>query len=205
LWVLGTFLFAGFFNWSVNGRSILPMVPAVVILLARRLEQRAQAGKIIRPGGVNVCLAAGAALALLVAAADFQLAQAVRRSAEQTHARYGGREKTLWFEGHWGFQYYMERLGAMAVDVKHPVTRQDDFLAIPSNNTNVKLPNKQETSSWEVLSIPGPRWVTTTGMAAGFYTSVSGLLPFAFGPVPPEKVLMYMIKLTSPAAQGKQP
>jgi hypothetical protein len=201
LWVLGTFLFAGFFNWTVNGRSILPMAPAVGILLARRLEQLAQAGKIIWQGGVNICLAAGAVLAFGVAAADFQLAKAVRRSAEQTHAKYGGGEKTLWFQGHWGFQYYMERLGAKAVDMKHPVTKPDDFLAIPSNNTNVKLPNKQETHSLEVLSIQGPRWVTTTGMAAGFYTSVSGLLPFAFGHVPPEKVLMYAIKPTSPASQ----
>jgi 4-amino-4-deoxy-L-arabinose transferase-like glycosyltransferase len=38
LWVMGTFLFAAFFNWIVNARSILPMAPAVGILIARRLE-----------------------------------------------------------------------------------------------------------------------------------------------------------------------
>jgi 4-amino-4-deoxy-L-arabinose transferase-like glycosyltransferase len=38
LWVLGPCVFV-VFCWIVNGRSILPMAPAVGILLARRLEQ----------------------------------------------------------------------------------------------------------------------------------------------------------------------
>jgi hypothetical protein len=37
-WVLGTFVFACFVNWTVNARSVLPLVPAAGILLARRLE-----------------------------------------------------------------------------------------------------------------------------------------------------------------------
>ena len=40
LWVMGTFVFTAVFNWTINGRSILPMAPAVGILLARRLQQR---------------------------------------------------------------------------------------------------------------------------------------------------------------------
>ena len=36
LWIVGTFAFTVFVNWTVNGRSILPMAPAVGILLARR-------------------------------------------------------------------------------------------------------------------------------------------------------------------------
>jgi hypothetical protein len=32
LWVAGTFWFTAYLNWTVNARSILPMVPAVGIL-----------------------------------------------------------------------------------------------------------------------------------------------------------------------------
>ena len=39
LWVIGTFLFAAFLNWTVNARSLLPLTPAVAILMTRRLEQ----------------------------------------------------------------------------------------------------------------------------------------------------------------------
>ena len=33
LWLFGTFAFAVFVNWTVNGRSVLPMVPAMAILV----------------------------------------------------------------------------------------------------------------------------------------------------------------------------
>ncbi len=39
LWVVGTFWFTAYLNWTVNARSILPMVPAIGILLARRLRE----------------------------------------------------------------------------------------------------------------------------------------------------------------------
>lgn len=38
LWILGIFTFGTWINWSINGRSFLPMTPAVGILLARRLD-----------------------------------------------------------------------------------------------------------------------------------------------------------------------
>jgi hypothetical protein len=38
LWVFGVLIFASLCNWTINGRSILPLLPAVGILLARRLE-----------------------------------------------------------------------------------------------------------------------------------------------------------------------
>ncbi len=37
-WIFGTFIFAAFLNWTINARSILPLIPAAGILLARRLD-----------------------------------------------------------------------------------------------------------------------------------------------------------------------
>jgi 4-amino-4-deoxy-L-arabinose transferase-like glycosyltransferase len=39
-WIIGTFIFASFINWSASGRSMLPMAPAAGILLVRRIEER---------------------------------------------------------------------------------------------------------------------------------------------------------------------
>ena len=39
LWVLGTFVFAAFLNWTINARSVLPLIPASGILIARRLDE----------------------------------------------------------------------------------------------------------------------------------------------------------------------
>jgi hypothetical protein len=119
LWVMGTFVFTAAFNWSINGRSILPMAPAAGILLARRLESRGGANEAIAAGGrrhIVIGLAASALLALLVAGSDFVLAVAVRQSARQTYERYGHGGQTVWFQGHWGFQYYLAEMGGQAQD-----------------------------------------------------------------------------------------
>lgn len=203
LWVSGPFLYV-VFCWVVNGRSLLPMAPAVGILLARRLEQGSRNGKKIRQKDLWVCLAAGAVLALLVTCADFRLAIAVRQSAEQTCARYGQGPTKLWFDGHWGFQYYMEKLGAKGVVAWQSRLGEGDFLAIPLNNTNVKLPGPKHTHLSEVLLFPGPCGMTTASepMGAGFHTSFFGPLPFAFGRIPPESVLVYIIEPTHKALTG---
>src|SRR6478672_6723863 len=38
LWVIGTFFFAAIMNWSITARTLLPMAPAVMILLLRRFN-----------------------------------------------------------------------------------------------------------------------------------------------------------------------
>ena len=205
LWVLGTFMFAASFNWIANGRSLLPMAPAVGILLVRHLEQNVLAGRKTWPRGVMICLAAGGMLALLAARADFQLATAVRQSARQVWARYGQATRPLWFQGHWGFQYYMDALGASALDLKRSVVNPGDHLAIPHNNSNLFLPDPQKVTMLETLTVPGPSLLATWNetLGAGFYASVWGPLPFVFGRVPPESVSMYVFgPLTSAPSQN---
>jgi len=196
LWVLGTFSFAAFVNWLLNERSILPMAPAVGILIARRLERNAVTDGIRQVRAVPICLALGALLALLVARADFLLAVAVRQSAQQTCIRYGHQQKILWFQGHWGFQYYMEAFGASALDFARSPLKAGDTVAIPADNTNLLMPKPEAVMSREMLAIPGPHLLATMNetAGAGFYGSLWGPLPFAFGGVPPESVFVYVLK-----------
>ncbi len=200
LWIFGTFLFTAFFNWTVNGRSLLPMAPAVGILLARHLEQKVLAGRKAWTRGVVICFIAGAAFALLATCADFLLATAVRRSAQQVCAKYARESRMLWFQGHWGFQYYMNALGASALDFKHSAIKAGDNLAFPRNNTNVFPPYPQKVTTLDVFTIPGPHLLATLNetIGGGFYSSVLGPLPFAFGHVPPEKVFVVALEPINP-------
>ena len=193
LWVFGTFLFAAVFNWTVNGRSILPMVPAVAILIVRRLERNSAAGWKLPRFAVPIFLAASAVLALLVTHADYLFATATRQTAVETYARFGNEQKNLWFEGHWGFQYYMESLGFAALDVKYSAIKPGDILAWPENNTGTAPPNSEAIARQDTFNIAGPRFLTTMNVpvAAGFYAALCGPLPFAFGKVPPESVLFF--------------
>jgi len=201
MWLFGTFIFAALFNWTTNGRSFLPMAPAVGILLVRHLERSVLTDRKTWPRSVMICLAAGGVLALLTARADFQFATAVRQSARQVWAGYGEASGTLWFGGHWGFQYYIEALGASALDVKHSVVKAGDVLAIPVNNTNPLPPPMPEvTASKEMIAVSGPCWLATMDkrMRAGFYASLWGPLPFVFGHVPPESVTVYEFRAFVP-------
>jgi 4-amino-4-deoxy-L-arabinose transferase-like glycosyltransferase len=192
LWLAGTFVFTAFGNWTVNGRSLLPLLPAVGILAARRWELCGQK----RPRALKIGLAASAVFALFVAQSDFQLAIAVRRSAQEVIAKYGQDKATIWFEGHWGFQYYMEQLGARAVDYKNSTPPPGDILVMPLHNTYISEPLPGIVARRDVLSVPGPSGLTTWNAAvgAGFYSSVAGPLPFAFGKVPAESVFVYELK-----------
>jgi len=196
LWVLGTFFFAAGINWTVNGRSLLPMAPAVGILLARQLGRKIPAVREIWTRGMAAGLCASAALGFFVTQSDFLLALAVRQSARTTIARYGGDPAAFWYQGHWGFQYYMDLTGAAALDLKQPVIQPGDTVVMPVHNTYISQPGPEAADVREVISIPGPRWLTTwnEGVGAGFYSSVQGPLPFAFGRVPPEAVVVYRWK-----------
>jgi hypothetical protein len=194
LWVMGTFVFTAAFNWSINGRSILPMAPAAGILLARRLESRGGANEAIAAGGrrhIVIGLAASALLALLVAGSDFVLAVAVRQSARQTYERYGHGGQTVWFQGHWGFQYYLAEMGGQAQDKRHPGFRDGDVLAVPLNNTNLDPP----AAPRDAFYVNGPQFLTDMNLyaGAGFYSSSDGPLPFIFGHVPPENVAVFVL------------
>jgi 4-amino-4-deoxy-L-arabinose transferase-like glycosyltransferase len=201
LWVFGTFLFASVFNWTVNGRSILPMVPAVAILVVRRLERNSVAGRKPAKFAVPIALTASAALTLLVARADYFFSVATRQTAIETFTRFGKEENNFWFEGHWGFQYYMESLGFDALDVQHSQIKPGNILAIPENNTGIAPPNPDATAKQEKIEVQGPTYLATMNVqvAAGFYASLRGPLPFAFGKVPPESVLLFFLKTNGPA------
>lgn len=197
LWVLGTFIFAGFLNWTINGRSLLPAMPAIAILVVRRLDQKKwisnQTGWIVL---------AGAVLALLVTRADYLLAHVARQSAEQTYARHGRETSTLWFQGHWGYQYYLEALGASPVDMTSSPLKPGDLLALPRNNTNVRGPKPEFVDLVDTLVIPKGKWLATVdvSLGAGFYNSSAGPLPFVFGEPTTEGVQVLRLKNLAPNA-----
>ena len=85
LWIVGTFTFVCIACWQMSGRYLLPLLPAVSILLVRRLEFREllPAGEEIGP--LFLPLAFSLVIALLVARADLNWPfRARRRRAHST-------------------------------------------------------------------------------------------------------------------------
>jgi len=188
LWVAGTFLFAARVNWTINARSILPMVPAVGILVARRLEEHRGETHRTPLWRSTLPLAPALVVALLVGWSDYRFAGTARAAAAEISRTYGGTSASLWFQGHWGFQYYMEAAGGKAVDWKRWPVSYGDFLVTPGNNTNINPAPLNSGMPFQTLEFAPARFLSTMNedTGAGFYSSIWGPLPFAFGPVPKE-------------------
>ncbi len=191
-WIGGTFLFAAYFNWTVNARSVLPMVPAAAILAARRLE--ASRGSVRSRGWIliGVC----GLLGVWVAEGDAVLANSARQSAQLIYERRKDQPGQVIFSGHWGFQYYMQLLGGRALDLSHPEVMAQDLVVNPENNTNKVAIPAAMTDSAEVLELQNHSWVSTMEMdrSAGFYTSMWGVMPFVFGDVPVERYWLVRLR-----------
>ncbi|MGD0786061.1 MAG: glycosyltransferase family 39 protein [Sedimentisphaerales bacterium] len=198
LWIFGIFLFAGFINWTINARSILPMTPAVGILLMRRIDQYNNKGaKRTKTARQAWPLVFAAVAALLVCRADYLWANTARSSAAEINKKFKNTNRTVWFQGHWGFQYYMEAIGVKPFDFNHPEKIvSKDIVVIPSNNTNINLLPKDAAYLSEFLQFDSGRNLATMDLqlGAGFYTGMWGPLPFVVGKVTPEKYYIFVIK-----------
>jgi hypothetical protein len=211
LWIIGTLVFAVYINWTINVRSILPLILAASILLMRRFDNsytpqksrilqkkniKNKSVQTVAPSAARLTplvwpLALAAVIALLVAHADFTLANSARTAAMQLRKTYPG--DRILFEGHWGFQYYMELWEGKAVNYQGSDVLPDDIFVVPLNNTNLN-PVREGT----VLRLPDfifkvCPWLTTMGSGAGFYSDAVGPLPYKFGFTPPEIYNVYRV------------
>ena len=198
LWMLGTFAFAGLFNWSVNARSILPAVPAAAIIVCRRMDRVRSLPA--RRWEWTWGLAPAAALSLLCTMSDAGMANNSRAAARQFAQRSARDGATLWVNGKWGFQYYMQLAGVRPIEKKNFMPARGDLIATAYNTSNrltLPLPENGAEMLDEIKRVPFP-FVTIMNMKAraGFYSDVFGPLPFVFGEAPPEEFDLVM--LTSP-------
>lgn len=192
LWVFGTFVFS-ILNWTINGRSMLPMVPAVAILILRRIETIGES-RVLR---LHWFLAVAAALSLFVAQADYQLANSARAAVARIKNEFvGSAATTICFQGHWGFQYYAEANGFLAFESDHQRSHPGDLIVLPFNNTNLVAIPKETIERVTTIELPASGWVATMSrpLSAGFYMDILGPLPFAFGAVPAEKYYVLRFK-----------
>ncbi|MBL9125287.1 MAG: glycosyltransferase family 39 protein [Planctomycetaceae bacterium] len=188
-WIAGTFVFVAWLNWTINGRTVLPLAPVVALLIARKLDARNTEPSLLtwpnwRP---LTSLGLGLALSLLLCWSDCRTAATEKESALKLAATYVSPtgKHTLWFEGHWGFQYYLDEQGAYCIDYHGSVIEPQDVVVVQNDNPAVNL----IPSTWQfigVLDAPVPSWLSTNSMDAGasFYSHVMGPLPYRFGKVP---------------------
>jgi hypothetical protein len=183
LWIVGTVVFAAYVNWTCNVRALLPLAPAFGIAVARRLDERYETST----GNFrdwHWALVVAAEVALMVAWADLCFANAERTAAAKIVPALRANRANVWFEGHWGFQYYMQAQGAKDLNQEQPACETGDFIVVPESNTNIRWLPAITAVSEQATVIPVCPWLATMQfrVAAGFYSTLWGPLPFVFGP-----------------------
>lgn len=181
-WVLGTFAFAALMNWSVTARTLLPLAPPTAILIARRIDALYENAARFRRS-FAVPLTACAAISFACGAADYAWARSIRDTARAFVAEAKRQTTSTYFQGHWGWQYYLQQGGLAPLDVTKATFRPGDFVLSPQNNVNVEqIParNAGEVTTTEVPTSKGLA-VMSHQLGAGYYTDLFGPLPFAFG------------------------
>jgi hypothetical protein len=197
-WIAGIFLFVGFFNWSINVRSVLPMAPAICIMVARSLDSLSRVS-IVR---VVSAVLMGGAVALAVTVGDDHLATAAKSAAEQTPrelatatTRLGLKSPpTCWIAGHWGLQYYLQPRGYPPLDIFTPGYKPGDFVLFPANGFG-GAPDAQGFILVRNFTVGAAQYAATAepAMGAGFYHSDGSLLPFVFGPIPAQSFALVQV------------
>ena len=194
LWIAGTLIFTCVLNWTVSGRNILPMLPAVSLLLARRLEKQGHLatgrGRYRLAGALAISLV----VALLVTRADYKLANASQVEASLLTQKLAGAASGIKFEGHWGFQYYMEKDGASALDKFDPQLSSNEAIIVPLNNSYLFSLPRDYFVPWLKHESKSSGWLATMSCGAGFYSDGWGPLPFIFCRVPPAQYLVYRVR-----------
>jgi 4-amino-4-deoxy-L-arabinose transferase-like glycosyltransferase len=207
LWLAGTFVFATALNWSVNVRVLLPMLPPAAILLARRLDEREDAGYHPRRVACAFSLAVSAAISLYVGWADYSLAKAGKTAASYYAKHAADQGATVYFQGHWGFQYYMEEHGMTYFD-EEISPKKGDLIVLPQLFLMEFLANSEgfQIRGDLGLSIPLDCWASTLNRhrGAGFYSHNFGPMPYTFGAPPAEAyTVMEFVSDQNEAASGR--
>jgi 4-amino-4-deoxy-L-arabinose transferase-like glycosyltransferase len=195
LWITGVLAFAVVGNWTVNARSLLPAVPAVGIIVARRMtfgpESPAQTSGWSRLWP----LVAACATSLILAGADSNLANLHRAVARELGLKHKSAGHTVWFSGHWGWQYYLEQIGATPLEIKSPTMDPKDIIISPTSARAFALFDSKRLRLLETKEYCGNTFCATMNASAGtgFYAAGLGPLPFVFGHLKPEDFSVFEV------------
>jgi 4-amino-4-deoxy-L-arabinose transferase-like glycosyltransferase len=184
LWIVGTFCFATFFNWSITARTFLPMAPAVAILTIQHFERLKKRSRL-----EYLPLLGAAGLSILIGVADYRQANCARDAAWLYQKRYGAEASKVQFLGHWGFQYYMEQWGAKAFDRNNPKVAHGEIVVGPFSDPNVVHVSVEKVFTRDESTFSTLPFISTfrVGTGAGFYSSFGGPLPWVINKIPPER------------------
>ena len=198
IWFVGIIVFIVFINWTVSGRVILLLLPPVIILLFQKLDLTCKHSKTL----MTILCLISFSFSILIAAVDFGYSKTYKRAAEDIANFHNDlkEENQLWFVGHWGFQYYMEREGFVHIDLSKvgKQLKAGDYVVLPLHSPNAPMElfaGRGIKSVVKTFTYSNPFKIYTMNLTekAGFYSNRVGILPFNIGSAPYDEFIMFEI------------
>jgi 4-amino-4-deoxy-L-arabinose transferase-like glycosyltransferase len=200
IWILSGFAFQTGLLFSSVRYVLFLAPPAILLLLSQSSSppQKRTRGLLL---GINLFLVA------MLAIGDARIAEAYREFIKRRVAPLLSESRgRLYFSGHWGFQYYCERLGGEAVDEAGPPELCPRDLMVVARTAWPDVLQPSRVNGQEIAPVAvafNPNWLIRTidcDGGANFYASKTygcrypTFLPFGFSRGPVEIFLVYRVK-----------
>lgn len=175
--------------WSVMARIVLFLVPPLVFALAERLEDELPDGLALARAGA---LLAALALGLSLSYVDYRYAAAQKEFALELSDRFLDKGRTVWHSSYMGLAHYLDARGAKGLDALKggwDLARPGDVVAVADINCALRKPAAEREALVETIRVEEAlpiRVISGFTGEAGFYSNVSGWLPFSFSREPLE-------------------
>jgi hypothetical protein len=176
-------------------KYVIAAAPAGALAVARALEGKPKAKTVL---GATVF--AGALLGFAILRADASFANLGREVAANVVAPRVKEGKRVWFNGHWGFQWYAENAGARPLTTTPPHPQWGDLVVTSRHAEDDAMakrlmdamPRKRLVQTQELPSAGGRLMSRADG--AGFFSNGWGYLPWAWGREPLDRYELWSIE-----------
>lgn len=207
VWFLAHLLFSVFFVPFQAVRHLLVALVPLLILLFRWFERSTVSRKTIRTMAVGL-LALQGFVALAVHVADYQYADTYRAFARRAESKLRDRSATIWFVGHWGWQFYAEQAGFRMLNRDGPYPATGDLLIWPEkvHVGDVMSANPEFRSRLELVEkfeyrSSLPIRTMSVEARAGFYATIRRRIPYRFDSQTPLEIFqIYRVLPAVPAS-----
>jgi len=191
LWVIGPMLFIVLFSHFMAIRHILLAVPPVVLLYCRYIAPHATR-KLLEIGVIGTII-----LGCWISASDWEYADIYRRFAKEVVNEYPVSAQTIWYAGHWGWQWYAEKAGMRQYDTQASHLKKNALLIVPeyistqsidsSVIRTLRLERTFEKSGSVIMRL------RSMEQMRGYYAFSILSLPWFFSSNPAERFFVYRV------------
>jgi len=198
-WILFVILFTSSVFFVAVKHILLFLPPLVILFVIISEEFLKKYAKVYLAAALFLTFLSG----IVVSYADFKYAGVYRDFAYENVKKYKTATNTVWFVGHWGLQYYMEKLGCRALGYDDNSPAAGDILIRPLLVMEHQFPSKAVQDRTKVLAtytytMGFPVRTMNARQNFSFYTNVMllfnpGFLPYYFSTQDLERFVVYRI------------